>query len=153
VKRMFVIDEDVFISAWTAEDDRGKLYWAPAQLMMNISANCHKVVLFSELQRKYFSHVEYLKRAGRTALLNIPVLLNQLMRNSEKITYLPEIIGVDLPACVKPDDAMIVRASIQTGAVLVTDDGPLLDCIHNNGLSTKFNLQAVRPRQAIQYSH
>jgi hypothetical protein len=83
----------------------------------------------------------------------VALLIDHLIRNSEKIAYLPEVNHLDQPSCIKDDDATIVKASIQTRAILVTDDGPLLQCIHDENLAEKFSLKAMRPREAIRHSY
>jgi hypothetical protein len=42
-------------------------YFTPAQLIMNICANYHRIVLFDELQSKYSIHIKSIRDSGKNA--------------------------------------------------------------------------------------
>jgi len=151
MKNVFLIDEDTFRFAYTGEDESGNSYWPPVQLVANIAANCHKIVLFEELQRKYWQHTDALKQERRISVLNMPSVINVLLRNSDKVVYLTEIFDMDLEGTPE-DDRLIVRASIQARAILVTDDGRLLARLHENRTLERYNLRAMPPKDALAFS-
>jgi hypothetical protein len=151
MKNVFLIDENTFRFACTGKDEAGNTYWLPLQLVANIAANCHKIVLFNELRSKYSRHADALERTRQTAVLNVISVINELLSNSDKVIYLPEIFTVDLTSAPE-DDRQIVQAAIQAKAILVTDDCRLLKAVRESGIIGKWNLRAMLPRDAIALS-
>ena len=47
------------------------------------------------------------------------------------------------------DDVYLVRLAVETGAVLVTTDGPLRDDLAACGILSKYGLTVVSPEEAL----
>lgn len=156
MKRHYVLDENVLISAQTGIDAYGQPSPTCLLLLLAIEANCHSLILTSGIWRQYSVQIERIRRAGLPLVPRIMAIFKSLVANSDKdcrwisdkeLSRQRSSISLD---CVKPDDQEFVLAAASVnGSILVTSDGPLLTCLEEGGVPSAASFTVRRPERAL----
>ena len=149
----FILDENVVILAQQGLDKYGNTNSECANLIQKIIEICHTIVVDDVLWDKY---VEQLNHAGYHHPNQGPFLIRSLwnaLTVSEKVDGLGHTAPImddegSIPSGSQ-DDAYLVRLAVETGATLVTTDGPLRDDLVSCGILSKYSLTVVSPEDAL----
>ena len=149
----FILDENVVILAQQGLDKYGNTNPACADLIQQIIEICHTMVVDDVLWDKY---IEQLNHPGYHRPNLGPFLIRSLwnaLTVSEKVDGLGHTAPIiddegSIPSGSQ-DDAYLVRLSVETGATLVTTDGPLRDDLVSCGILSKYSLTVVSPEDAL----
>ena len=148
----FILDENIVILAQEGQDEYGNTDPGCANLVQQIIEICHTLVVDDVLWDKYF---EQLYHPGYHHPDMGPFLIRALynaLTVSEKVDGLghtaPIMDDEGLIPHGSQDDVYLVRLAVETGAVLVTTDGPLRDDLEACGIQSKYDLTVVSPEDA-----
>ena len=149
----FILDENVVILAQKGEDARGHLDPVCADLVASIIEICHTIVVDDVLWGKYLSQLDILAN-------QLPGIGPHLIRLLKGATQMPGKIegfgrtassfegeGDIPPGSVK--DTYLVRLAVESGAILVTADGPLSEGLESSGIQFTYGLQVTSPEEAL----
>ena len=150
----FILDENVVILAQRGLDEYGNINPACADLIQQIIDICHTIVVDDVLWDKY---IEQLNRPGYHHPNLGPFLIRVL---SGALTVAEKVVGLGHTAPIvdeegsipsgSQDDAYLVRLAVETGATLVTTDGPLRDDLVSCGILSTYSLTVVSPEDALE---
>ena len=146
----FILDENTLILAQKQENDRGAYDLTCLNLLNGILASGHTLVADFILWAKYQSQLSGLPQAS-PGYPHIMRVLNGAY-NARKLDLrqnappFPE--ETDIPQGSQ-DDKEIVRLAVDTGAILVTTDNPLIQDLQSSGVTERYQLQVVTPEQAL----
>ena len=149
----FILDENVVIFAQSSLDETGNPDSTCTDLIQQIINICHSIVVDDTLWDKY---VDHLYRPANFGIDDGPWLMRafyNLFRTDEKLVGLthnapgfPEEASIPQGS---QDDTFIVRVAVESGAILVTADGPLREHLATSGIQEHYNLQVVTPQEAL----
>ena len=149
----FILDENIVILAQQGLDEYGNPNPRCASLIQQIIEICHTLVVDDVLWDKY---VEQLYRPGYHHPNMGPFLIRALynaLTVSEKVDGLgrtaPVMDDEGLIPNGSQDDVYLVRLAVETGATLVTTDGPLRDDLESSGILSKYDLTVASPEDAM----
>ena len=150
----FILDENVVILAQQGLDEYGNINPACAQLIQRIIEICHTIVVDDVLWDKY---IEQLNHPGYHHPNLGPFLIRVL---SDALIVSEKVVGLGHTAPImgdegsipsgSQDDAYLVRLAVETGATLVTTDGPLRDDLVSCGILSTYSLTLVSPQEALE---
>ena len=150
----FILDENVVILAQQGLDRYGNTELTCADLIRQIIEICHTIVVDDVLWDKYD---EQLNHPGYHHPNLGPFLIRSLwnaLTVSEKVDGLghtaPTMDDEGSIPSGSQDDAYLVRLAVETGATLVTTDGPLRDDLVTCGILSKYSLTVVSPEDALE---
>ncbi len=157
MKRVFIPDENVIITAETGEDDRGRTYSTSFELLSEINFNCHALALTGTLYGKYSSHIDELKRRKESLLPGrVMSIISNILGNPDKDNHilseedlesLPELIGIQ---GIDEGDRLLVRIAVMVqDAIIVTTDGPFIAALMGSSIARNHNITIIRPEDAI----
>ena len=149
----FILDENVVILAQQGIDERENPSPVCAELVQRIIEICHTIVVDDVLWDKFDNQ---LRRPGHQHPQAGPYLLRVLWN---ALTIVKKVDGLGHTASsfveelsIPPgsaDDTYIVRLAVESGAVLVTTDGPLRDDLRESGIQGAYGLTVVSPDEAL----
>lgn len=148
MKRVFVLDENVFIQSHNcrsidnSEDDFNSL-----NLIINILDKCHKIGLNYELRSKYKEKSKTLKKCASTAIA-VRVWARILGRNDKQVFC--ESHQTSLPANVR-HDSHVVDPALFLSAILVTTDEKLKKRLLEWAEKEKHEISIKSPKEAVTY--
>lgn len=150
MKHRFLLDENVLYFAILQINENGVPDFTALQLMQNINANCHKIVLNPEIKKRYSRQLKKLL-GDRPALSRPPEFIRNLLYKREKFEEIYDVAPPfdgeeDFP---EKEDVPIVRALCQLKAPLVTGEGKekLLRAVNKMGLP---DVAAIKPSEALK---
>lgn len=149
----FILDENVVILAQKGEDDHGNKDINCLDLVTSIIEICHTITVDDVLWEKYD---EQLNRASNQ-IPQVGAYLMSLLWNALMMPNKIEGTGHIAPAfneelLIPPGstkDTYIVRLTVETGAILVTTDGPLRQGLESSGIQSTYGLTVVSPEEAL----
>lgn len=148
----FILDENVVICAQLATNERGERDLTCVSLVTQIIDICHTLVLDPPLREKY---LQQLNRAPHVNPESGSVFLRVLayaFQRSGKVDFrnvsraFPE--EVEIPQGSQ-DDVPLVRLAVESGAILVTTDRPLIEDLNTCSVQEKYGLRVLLPNQAL----
>lgn len=150
----FILDENIALLAQTLENDHGETDVTCRRLLNDIIEICHSIVFDVTLWGKFHQKLQSLPPDQPFGPRSILRLLYLAMQRDEKIHN----IGVESPSFPEEgtipsgsqDDVPMVRLAVETGAILVTTDGPLRESLESTGIQEKYSLQVLSPDEALQ---
>ena len=156
MKQTFVVDENVFIFAHKLENEREEIDESSARLISAIVKNCHALAMSTELYRRYVQKAEGL-RLGSNPVLGGSVLslINKAsILNPDKMPFIPtpDLETGTVDKTVPAKDHFVVKLVLQTGALLVTTDGPLTDALQKPEIKSLYGIVPLRPEAALPYA-
>ena len=156
-KQEFILDENVLILAQTGLNDREQPDPTCANLVNNIIRICHTIVIDVALFNKYRSQ---LNRSRNQSSIHGAAMLPVLMRAVQipgkydrfDRASAPPFDGEEtVPQGSQDDVPVSVRLAVETGATLVTTDGPLREHLADSGIQAQYNLSVVSPQEALGF--
>ena len=149
----FILDENVVILAQKGEDDHGNNNLVCSDLVTQIIEICHTIVVDDVLWDKYF---DQLNRPANQLPQMGPHLL-RILWNALRISNKVRGVGRTSPPFKEEryiptgsqKDTYIVRLAVESGAILVTTDGPLREGLESSGIQSAYDLQIVSPVEAL----
>ena len=151
----FILDENIVILAQQTKDDRGGDSLVCYDLVRDIIDICHTIVVDDILWDNY---MDQLRRPRYQHPLVGPVMLRVLVGALEIPNKIERLAGnaaifegEEAIPSGSQDDTYIIRLAVETGAILVTTDGPLRDDLRECGILETRNLTVVSPDQAHEY--
>jgi predicted nucleic acid-binding protein len=142
MKHTFVLDENVFVFAIKMRDERGRVYDAPARLIESIAKNCHKIVVNTELYRRYCRHADHIpKEVVASKAMRV---IFHMLQNASKSIWNECTQECNFEGTIPQDDRPIARLAACTGAILVTKD--------KDFEVAAARLKVVSPEKAIEYA-
>ena len=148
----FILDENVLILAERGENAQGERDTACLSLFAGIITICHSLVIDHTLWGKYQSQLSSMGIIGDRTGSQVLAVLSNAIRVTGKLDF-----GPDAPAFPEEqtipqgsqDDVPLVRLAVETGAILVTTDKPLMANLNSCGVQEKYGLEALLPEQAL----
>ena len=154
-KKQFILDENVLIFAQTGTNDRGEPDETCSNLVSSIIRICHTIVIDVALYGKYLRQLNQYRH--QPTGLGTPIL--PLLSGATRVTgkydrfdrdSAPPFEGEEaIPQGSQDDVPVSVRLAVETGATLVTTDGPLREHLESSGIQTRYNLEIVSPEDAL----
>lgn len=149
----FILDENVVILAQPGLDQYGNSDPACTDLVQRIIEICHTLVVDDVLWDKYD---DQLNHPGYHHPSQGPFLIRSLW-NALTVSKKVDGLGHTAPALDdegliprgSQDDPYLVRLAVETGATLVTTDGPLREDLVSSGILSKYQLTVVTPQTAF----
>ena len=149
----FILDENVVILAQKGEDDHGNDNLVCSDLVAQIIEICHTIVVDDVLWDKWF---DQLNRPEHQLPQMGPHLL-RILWNALRISNKIKGIGRTSPSFKdegkipigSQKDTYIVRLAVESGAILVTTDGPLREGLESSGIQSTYGLEIVSPVEAL----
>ena len=146
----FILDENVVILAQKRENDRGEHEPSCYNLLQGILESNHSLLADFLLWSRYQSQL-----SGLT--VTSPEYPHVLMTLGRAYQFGQIDIRENAPSFPEEshipqgsqDDKEIVRLAVDTGAILVTTDSPLISDLETAGITDHYQLQVVTPDQAL----
>lgn len=149
--RQFVLDENVIILAQRKADPQDNYDATCVKLIDRIIEICHTIVVDVSLWNKYQQQLARIPTAG-LGPPNLFHLLQGARQRAGKINFLPNAPSfpeeTDIPQGSQ-DDRDIIRLVVDTSAILVTTDNPLIADLETAGITERYQLQVHTPDQAL----
>ena len=154
-KKQFILDENVLISAQTGLNDQDEPDPTCSTLVNRIISICHTIVIDVALYAKYLQQLN--KDRHRPTGIGTPMLpvLSGATRVTGKYDRFDRVSASSfegeetIPQGSQDDVPVSVRLAVQTGATLVTADGPLREHLATSGIRERYRLQVVTPQEAL----
>ncbi len=154
-KKQFILDENVLISAQTGYNDRKEPDPTCSNLVNSIIRICHTIVIDVALYGKY--HHQLNQRRHQPTNFGsrmLPVLVSAIRIDGKYDRFdrasAPPFDGEEtIPQGSQDDVPVSVRLAVQTGATLVTTDGPLREHLAMSSLEVLRGLNVVTPQEAL----
>lgn len=149
----FIPDENVIILAQKRENDRGERDLTCLNLLLRIINICHPIVVDPVLWRKYEEQLGKLPASAVTSphlagILKSPTLpAGKIERYPDDAPAFPE--ESNIRQCSQDDVPVVVRLAVETRAILVTTDTRLIADLEYSGITEKYRLQVVSPKDAL----
>ena len=155
-KKEFILDENVLILAQTGLNDREEPDPTCTNLVNNIVRICHTIVIDTSLFNRYRSQLN--RNRNRPTIYGaamMPVLMRAIQMPGKydrfDRTSAPPFDGEDtIPPGSQDDVPVSVRLAVQTGATLVTTDGPLREHLATSHIEFLRALHVVTPLEALE---
>ena len=148
MKRIFVLDENVFIQSHTCrniqnlEDDFESL-----GLIITILRKCHKIGLSCELKKKYLEKTKTLENQNK--ITHAIRLWTQLLSRSDKNEFCDNEKR-DIPKNIQ-HDKHVINPTLFLSGILVTTDIKLVKRLSKWIEKQKLKLQIMSPKEAVKY--
>jgi hypothetical protein len=156
MKQHFVLDENIIVLAYKAENEQEKPDPTCQELLLAIERNCHALVFCPSFWDKYGSQVRRLQQRRIPLTPRIMSIIQSLVANLDKDTrFVPdhELTEIDeldgLPSVDIGDRDFVRAAATVPGAILVTTDGRLTTAITARGIDIRFGFRVLSPREAL----
>jgi hypothetical protein len=151
MRHIFVLDENVFLSAHTGKNAYNENDVSSACLVLEIAANCHKIAWNSELRRRYEKKSDVLGKSGEYSLLmaGASKIIFQMMTKEVKNLQNENSMDFGHDLC---DDKHVISLAVFTSGILVTEDLRLKDMLSTKNIIAKHNMRIATPKQALSYA-
>ena len=154
-KKQFILDENVLIFAQTGLNEQNEPDPTCSILVNGIIAICHTIVIDVALYGKYQHQLNQARH--RPTGFGTPMLpvLSSATRMAGKYNGFdrasaPPFEGEEIIPQGSQDDVPVsVHLAVQTGATLVTTDGPLREHLATSDIEALRNLDVVTPLEAL----
>ena len=155
LKKQFILDENVLISAQTGLNDREQPDPTCTNLVNNIIRICHTIVIDTSLFNRYRRQLN--RSRNRPTIYGaamMPVLMRAIQVPGKYDRFdrasAPPFEGEKtIPQGSQDDVPVSVRLAVQTGATLVTTDGPLREHLAMSHFEFLRELHVVTPQEAL----
>ena len=154
-KKHFILDENVLIFAQTGTNDKGEPDATCSNLVNDIIRICHTIVIDVALYGLY-QHQLNQQRHQPTSIGTpmLPVLVSATRVDGKydgfaRPSASPFEGEETIPQGSQDDVPVSVRLAVQTGATLVTTDGPLREHLAISNLEVLRDLRVVNPQEAL----
>lgn len=154
-KKQFILDENVLIFSQTGTNDEGERDETCSNLVNSIIRICHTIVIDIALYGKYLHQLNQQRHQPTDFGSRMLPLLVSATRIAGKYAGFdranaPPFDGEEtIPQGNQDDVPVSVRLAVETGATLVTTDGPLRLHLQSSGIQTRYNLEVVSPQEAL----
>jgi predicted nucleic acid-binding protein len=135
----FVIDLNVFHSAWTGKNPNGIPDEHSAILLLRIVEERCKIIVTKEIEKKYWNLFQRLKNQSPQGprslnVINLYLRAKQMgiIDNTRRSSDLPPLPD---ETHIKDEDKDLARLANLTDAVLVTYDEPLIKAVKTQGVT------------------
>lgn len=154
MKKNFVLDLNIIPQSWLGTNERGHEDLSSARLVLNIIANCHRIIVNNYLLSKYSEKTDEVKRIHRGAkVLNAINVLHQAMNITNKVKIDSDILNISFPeGSFHDDDIPIVTLAARNQAILVTTDNNLIRKLRESSIANSCSIKPERPEDAIRYA-
>ena len=149
--RQFILDENVIILAQRKEDPQGNFDATCVNLIDQIIEICHTIVIDISLWGKYQQQLSRIPTVG-LGPPNLFHLIQGARQRDGKLRFWPNSPPFPEETSIpqgSQDDVPLVRLAVATGSILVTTDNPLIEDLQSSGVTDNYQLQVVRPEQAL----
>ena len=126
-----------------------------AHLVNSIIRICHTIVVDVGLYGRYQSQLN----APRNQPIGIGPQFLSVFRAAMQIDGKVDDLArpnapsfpeeTSIPQGSQDDLAVTVRLAVETGAILVTTDGPLIQDLESSGIPAKYDLEVLTPQEAL----
>ena len=148
MKHIFILDENILVSACTGKNAHGEDDYSSCNLLLQIARNCHKIGWNNELRKGYIRKTKSLSRRKKQSLFmqahriffHLLTTRDKNLQNQNYLTLDPDL----------RDDRHIVSLAVFTDGILVTEDGRLKTELGKRSLISKHRLRIVEPKEALQ---
>ena len=154
-KKQFILDENILIFAQTGTNDQGEQDETCSNLVNSIIRICHTVVIDVALYGKYLRQLNQ-QRHQPTVFGSrmLPVLVSATRISGKYDEFdranAPPFEGEEtIPQGSQDDVPVSVRLAVETGATLVTTDGPLREHLATSGIQARYGLKVLSPADAL----
>ena len=153
--KQFILDENVLISAQTGLNDQDEPDPTCSNLVNSIITICHTIVIDVALYGRYQHQLnQYRHRPTNFGSPMQPVLsaATRVIGKYDRFdrASAPPFDGEEtIPQGSQDDVTVSVRLAVQTGATLVTTDGPLREHLATSSLDVLSALHVVTPQEAL----
>ena len=154
-KKEFILDENILISAQTGLNHNQQPDPTCTILVNAIIRICHTIVIDTSLFNKYRSQLNRSRNQPSihgAAMLPVVMRAVQIPGKYDRFdrASAPSFEGEEtIPQGSQDDVAVSVRLAVQTGAILVTTDGPLREHLATSFLQVLRALNVVTPQEAL----
>ena len=154
-KKRFILDENVVICAQTGVNDQGEPDATCANLVNSIIRICHTIVVDVGLFGRYYSQLNQARHLPTATGAPFLPVLRSAIQVANKIDGLgrpdasPFPEEGSIPQGSQDDLAVTVRLAIETGAILVTTDGPLIQDLESSGIQATYGLEVLTPQETL----
>ena len=119
-------------------------------LVEAIATKNHVIVLTSNLISKYYKKIKKYEKAMQKLPKVIKVFIS-LIQDSSKVLWVEDQLGINLPRNLEDDRDIIAAAiSCESRKLLVTTDEDLIGFLREESIIAKYNLQVVKPEEALK---
>ena len=150
--RQFILAENIIILAQRKEDPQGNFDATCINLIDQIIEICHTIVIDVSLWGKYQQQLSRISTVG-LGPPNFFHLIQGARQRNGKLRFRPNSPPFPEETNIpqgSQDDVPIVRLAVETGAVLVTTDHPLINDLETAGIQEIYGLQVVSPENALE---
>ena len=110
---------------------------AAVAFLGSVDANRHMIGLTKEIRDRYYGKLKAWEREKTIEGLNVNKALTSLLSNTNRQVWI-DTSGRHLPKGIPEDDAdFVIAAWARTGAILVTQDEPLIELISKVSLRSR----------------
>ena len=154
-KKKFILDENEVIRAQTGVNDQGEPDGTCANLVNSIIRICHTIVVDVGLFGRYHSQLNHARHQPTATGAPFLPVLRSAIQVANKIDGLgrpdasPFPEEGSIPQGSQDDLAVTVRLAIETGAILVTTDGPLIQDLESSGIQATYGLEVLTPQETL----
>ena len=154
-KKEFILDENVLIFAQTGLNDQGKPDPSCSDLVNSIIGICHTIVIDLALYGRYqhqLNQPRHRPTVRGSAVLPILLKAARIIGKYDRFdrASAPPFEGEEtIPPGSQDDVPVSVRLAVETGATLVTTDGPLREHLATSGIQDRYNLHVLSPQEAL----
>jgi len=150
MKYIFVLDENIFLSACKGKNAHDQVDYSSSNLILQIARNCHKIAWNDELKKRYSKKADDLKNNLKyEQFMQASKIFFGLMLKLDKNIQNENYIDVDPILC---DDKHVISLAVFTKGILVTEDDDLKIELQEKNLISKHNLIVVQPKEALKYA-
>ncbi len=150
MKRIFVIDENVYVFFHTQQNEKGIEDLSSLRMVESAIANCHSIALSYELYRRYSRKHEVIPARGRLATpRSLISLFKDALANPPKGVLVENAPPLIRETEFHNDDIPVVRVAAATKAILVTTDDRLIRRLDESGIAKVYGIRALRPETAV----
>ena len=154
-KKRFILDENLLICAQRGINDFNEKDSTCADLVNSMIRICHTMVVDHGLYIKYHHQLD----APRNQPIGIGPQFLSVFRAAMQIDGKVDDLArpnapsfpeeTSIPQGSQDDLAVTVRLAVETGAILVTTDAPLIQDLESSGIRAKNGLEVLTPQQAL----
>lgn len=150
MKRVFVIDENVYIFFHTQRDETGSENTSSLRAVESLIANCHSIALSYELWQSYWQKHNALMAQGHFPFArSLIALLRAGFAISDKNIVVVDPPPLEREAEFDNDDVPLVRVAVATRAILITTDNRLARRLQETGIASEYGIKVIRPEVAL----
>ena len=154
-KKRFILDENVVIRAQTGVNDQGESDATCASLVNSIIRICHTIVVDVGLYSRYQRQLNRVRHQPTATGAPFLPVLRSAIQVADKIDGFarpdapPFPEESSIPPGSRDDLTVTVRLAVETRAILVTTDAPLIKDLESSGIQAKYSLEVLTPQQAL----